>query len=246
MPKLDGKVALVTGAGRRLGACIARALAAEGASVIVHYHTSASDAAATVTAIEKVGGKAHAIAGDLRREADVQKVISAAKERYGRLDVLVCSAADFEQVPFEELTLDAWEQMMRLNLTAPFLCARAALPALRDAEGQIVFVADIAGIQPWPGYAHYCVSKAGLLMLTKCLAVELAVDEIRVNAVAPGAVLFPDDYPDEDQRRVVARIPLKRSGEPEDVARTVVFLATGSTFITGQVIAVDGGRSVAP
>ena len=246
MPQLSGKVALVTGGGRRLGASIARSLGAEGASVVVHYHMSATEAAETVGTIEKAGGKACAVQGDLRREADVRKVIATAKERFGRLDLLVCSAADFEQVPFAELELDVWEQMMRLNLTAPFLCAREALPMLRDAEGQIIFVADIAGLQPWPGYAHYCVSKAGLLMLTKCLAVELAIDEIRVNAVAPGAVLFPDDYPDEDQRRVVARIPLKRAGEPEDVARTVTFLATGSTFITGQVIAVDGGRSVAP
>ena len=214
--------------------------------MVVHYHMSATEAAETVGTIEKAGGKACAVQGDLRREADVRKVIATAKERFGRLDLLVCSAADFEQVPFAELELDVWEQMMRLNLTAPFLCAREALPMLREAEGQIIFVADIAGLQPWPGYAHYCVSKAGLLMLTKCLAVELAIDEIRVNAVAPGAVLFPDDYPDEDQRRVVARIPLKRAGEPEDVARTVTFLATGSKFITGQVIAVDGGRTVAP
>ena len=246
MPQLSGKVALVTGGGRRLGASIARSLGAEGASVVVHYHMSATEAAETVGTIEKAGGKACAVQGDLRREADVRKVIATAKERFGRLDLLVCSAADFEQVPFAELELDVWEQMMRLNLTAPFLCAREALPMLREAEGQIIFVADIAGLQPWPGYAHYCVSKAGLLMLTKCLAVELAIDEIRVNAVAPGAVLFPDDYPDEDQRRVVARIPLKRAGEPEDVARTVTFLATGSKFITGQVIAVDGGRTVAP
>ena len=136
--------------------------------------------------------------------------------------------------------------MLRLNLTAPFLCAREALPLLRQSEGQIIHIADIAGLQAWPGYAHYCTSKAGLIMLTKCLAVELANDDIRVNAVAPGAVLFPDDYPDEDQRRVVARIPLQRQGDPEDVARTVLFLATGPTFITGQIIAVDGGRSVAP
>jgi NAD(P)-dependent dehydrogenase (short-subunit alcohol dehydrogenase family) len=246
MPLLAGKVALVTGAGRRVGAAIAKALGAEGASVVVHYHMSAPGAAETAAAIEKAGGKAIAVGGDLRIAADVRKVIATARERFGRLDLLVSSAAVFEQVPFEELDLDTWEQMLRLNVTAPFLCAREALPLLRQSEGQIIHIADIAGLQAWPGYSHYCVSKAALVMLTKCLAVELAPSDVRVNAVAPGAVLFPDDYPDEDQRRVVARIPLARGGEPEDVARTVVFLATGPTFITGQVIAVDGGRSVAP
>lgn len=246
MPDLSGKVAIVTGAGKRVGAAIAVALGQAGASVVVHYHLSAQGAAETVAAIEKAGGKAAAVCGDLRLEADVRKVVATARERFGRLDLLVSSAADFEQVPFAEMGLDAWEQMLRLNLTAPFLCAREALPLLRQSEGQIIHVADIAGLQAWPGYAHYCTSKAGLIMLTKCLAVELAGDDIRVNAVAPGAVLFPDDYPDEDQRRVIARIPLARQGEADDVARTVLFLATGPTFITGQVIAIDGGRSVAP
>lgn len=246
MAELQGKVAIVTGGGRRLGAAIASALGAAGASVVVHYHKSADGAAATVAEIEKKGGKATAIRGDLRIENDVKKLISQTRDRFGRLDLLVSSAADFEQIPFEEIGLDAWEQMLRLNLTAPFLCAREALPLLRQSEGQIIHIADIAGLQAWSGYAHYCTSKAGLIMLTKCLAVELAKDDVRVNAIAPGAVLFPDDYPEEDQRRVVARIPLARQGEPEDVARTVLFLATGPTFITGQIIAVDGGRSIAP
>jgi NAD(P)-dependent dehydrogenase (short-subunit alcohol dehydrogenase family) len=246
MPHLSGKVALVTGAGRRLGAVIARALGAEGASVVVHYHTSETGAQETVQAIEKSGGKAVALRADLKVEAEVRRLFAAIRERLGRLDVLVSSAGVFEQIPFAEMTVDAWEQMLRLNLTSAFLCAREALPLLRESEGQIIHIADIAGMQPWPGYAHYCVSKAGLVMLTRCLAVELAPDDIRVNAVAPGAVLFPDDYPDDDQMRVVARIPLARVGEPEDVARTVVFLVSGPTFITGQVIAVDGGRSIAP
>jgi pteridine reductase len=172
-------------------------------------------------------------------------MFATVKADAGRLDVLVSSAGVFEQLSFEAISLGAWDDMLRTNLTSAFLCAREAIPLLRESEGQIIHIADIAGMQAWPGYAHYCVSKAGLIMLTKCLAVELAESDIRVNAVAPGAVLFPEDYPEEDQRRVVARIPLARAGEPEDVAQTVVFLATGPTFITGQVIAVDGGRSVA-
>jgi NAD(P)-dependent dehydrogenase (short-subunit alcohol dehydrogenase family) len=246
MGALSGKVALVTGAGRRLGAVIARTLGAEGAALVVHYHTSEAGAQEAVRAIEQAGGQAIAVRADLKIEADVRRLFATARERFGRLDLVVSSAGVFEQVPFEELELDAWEQMLRTNLTSAFLCAREALPLLKESEGQIVHIADIAGLQAWPGYAHYCVSKAGLIMLTRCLAVELAPHDVRVNAVAPGAVLFPDDYPEEDARRVVARIPLSRSGEPEDVARTVLFLAAGPTFITGQVICVDGGRSIAP
>jgi pteridine reductase len=245
MGSLSGKVALVTGAGKRLGAAIARALGVEGASVVVHYHTSASGAQETQAAIERAGSKAVVVRADLTNEPDVRRLFATARAELGRLDLLVSSAGVFEHVSFEEVSLGAWEEMLRTNLTSAFLCAREALPLLRESEGQIVHIADIAGMQPWPGYTHYCVSKAGLIMLTKCLAVELAEHDIRVNAIAPGAVLFPDDYPEEDQRRVVARIPLARAGEPEDVARTVVFLAAGPTFITGQVIAVDGGRSIA-
>ena len=246
MPELSEKVAIVTGAGKRLGAAIAIALGRAGARVVVHYHHSAQGAEQTVAAIEQAGGTAVAVGGDLRREGDIKQLIAAASERYGRLDLLISSAADFQKVSFAQLDLDAWEQMLRLNVTAPFLCAREALPLLQQSKGQIIHVADIAGVQAWPGYAHYCTSKAALLMLTRCLAVELGKDEIRVNAVAPGAVLFPSDTPDDERRRVIARIPLGRQGEAEDVARTVLFLATGPTFITGQVIAVDGGRSVAP
>jgi glucose 1-dehydrogenase len=246
MGSLSGKVAVVTGAGIRLGAAIARALGAEGASVVVHYHTSEEGARETAQAIEKTGGKAVAVRGDLTREADVHHLFAETRARFGRLDLLVSSAAILEQVPFEEMTLDEWNHVLRTNLTSAFLCARAALPLLKESEGQIVHIADVAGTQAWPGYAHYCVSKAGVVMLTKCLAVELAQFDVRVNAVAPGTVLVPEDFPEEDEQRVVARIPLGRSGEPEDVARTVIFLAAGPTFITGQVIAVDGGRSVAP
>lgn len=246
MAALEGKVVLVTGAGKRLGAAIARALGAEGASVVVHYHTSEEGALQTAREIETAGGKAVTVQADLRIEADVRRLFAATREHFGRLDILVSSAGIFEHVAFEDLELEAWEQMLRTNLTSAFLCAREALPLLRESEGQIIHIADIAGFQCWPGYAHYCVSKAGLLMLTRCLAVELAGDDVRVNAIAPGTVLFPEDYPEEDQRRVVARIPLARAGEPDDVARTVLFLATGPTFITGQVIAVDGGRSIAP
>lgn len=246
MPELSEKVAIVTGAGKRLGAAIAIALGRAGAKVVVHYHRSAQGAEQTVAAIEEAGGTAVAVGGDLRREGDIKQLIAAASEHFGRLDLLISSAADFQKVPFAQLELDAWEQMLRLNVTAPFLCAREALPLLRHSKGQIIHVADIAGVQAWPGYAHYCTSKAALLMLTRCLAVELGKDEIRVNAVAPGAVLFPSDTSDDERRRIIARIPLAREGEAEDVARTVLFLATGPTFITGQVIAVDGGRSVAP
>ncbi len=240
---LKGKTALVTGAGRRVGAAIAQALANAGAGVAVHYNSSREGAEALVERARGTGAKAAAFQADLMVPAEVVRLFGEAEKRFGRLDILVNSAARFERARFEDLDLDTWESTIRLNLTAPFLCSKAAAPImLAGGGGCIVNICDIAGMAAWKGFSHYNVSKAGLIMLTKALAVELAPD-IRVNAVAPGTVLFPDDYDERARKRIESRIPLGHAGSPRDVADAVLYFVTGSTYVTGQVLAVDGGRS---
>ena len=165
---------------------------------------------------------------------------------FGGLDVLVNSAAILERKPIEAIDDAAWRRMLDVNLSGPFYACREAVPRLvARGGGAIVNVVDVAAEHPWPGHAHYCAAKAGLAGLTRQLAVELAPRGIRVNGVAPGAVLMPADYDEAKRARIVARVPMQREGSPEDVARTVLFLAAGPSYVTGQIVAVDGGRSLA-
>jgi NAD(P)-dependent dehydrogenase (short-subunit alcohol dehydrogenase family) len=234
-----GKRALVTGAAVRLGRAIALELGRAGARVAVHYRSSRAEAEETA---KKLGG-APLVEGDQTR--DPARIVAESAAALGGLDLLVCSAAQFEKAPAESLSRERFEAMLAANLTGPFLLMQAALPHLRASRGSIVNLVDLCGTaQVWKGYAHYAAAKAGLAALTRLLALEWA-PEVRVNAVAPGSVLFPEALPQEEQERLVLRIPLGRPGAPDDVARTVLFLA-GSPFITGQVLAVDGGRSVSP
>src|SRR5712691_5300732 len=234
-----GKRALVTGAAARLGRAIALELGRAGARVAVHYRSSRAQAEETA---KELGG-APLVEGDQTRDA--ARIVAESAAALGGLDLLVCSAAQFEKAPAESLSRERFEAMLAANLTGPFLLMQAALPHLRAARGSIVNLVDLCGTaQVWKGYAHYAAAKAGLAALTRLLALEWA-PEVRVNAVAPGSVLFPEALPEEERERLVRRIPLGRPGAPEDVARTVLFLA-GSPFITGQVLAVDGGRSVSP
>jgi pteridine reductase len=224
--------ALVTGAGHRVGRAIALGLGAAGYKVAVHYRRSRADAEETARLL----GGAPLIEGDQTR--DPQRIVVDAVRALGGLSLLVCNAAEFEKVPSEDLTRDRFDAMLAANLSGPFFLMQAAVPFLRRGRGSIVTVLDVCGTsQVWKGYAHYAASKAGLAALTRLLALEWA-PEVRVNGVAPGSVVEADE-------RLRQRIPLGRAGNPEDVARAVLFLAR-EPFITGQILTVDGGRSVNP
>lgn len=243
---LAGKLALVTGAGVRLGRAIALALGRAGADVAVHYHASLDGARETAAALRAMGVLAPLLHGDQADPDDVRRMFAELDAALGGLDVLVNSAAILERRPLEALDDAAWRRMLDVNLSGPFYACREAVPRLAArGGGSIVNLVDVAAEHPWPAHAHYVASKAGLAGLTRQLAVELAPKNIRVNGVAPGAVLMPESYDAEKRARIVARVPMKREGSPDDVARTVVFLAAGPPYLTGQIIAVDGGRSVA-
>ena len=228
--------ALVTGAAKRLGRAIALELHRAGHRVAVHDRTSRAEAEETAALL----GGAPLVQGDQAREPE--RIVAEAAAALGGLDLLVCSAAQFEKVPAESLRRAQFEAMLAANLTGPFLLMQAALPHLRAARGSIVTLLDVCGTrQVWKGYAHYAASKAGLAALTRLLALEWA-PEVRVNGVAPGAVLPPEDI---DPERLAKRIPLGRIGTPEDVARAVLFLAK-QPFVTGEILTVDGGRSLNP
>jgi pteridine reductase len=241
---LTGRAALVTGAGTRLGAAIARSLAAAGADVAVHYASSGDGAAAVVDEARSLGRRAVALQADLHdRGALAGLARSALDWSSGRLDVLVHNAANFERVPPDELTEGAWDRAMALNATAPYLLTLELAPALRACSGSIVAIACVSAERPWRNYIPYSVSKAALAHLVRGLAVGLS-PEVRVNGIAPGTVLPPSSYDEATLARLRERIPLRRLGEADDVARAVVFLAEND-FISGQILAIDGGASVA-
>ncbi len=234
-------VALVTGAGRRVGARIARELHAAGMSVAVHCHRSREEAEELRTELEAARpGSAAVVAADLLEPAAARAAVAAAAERWGRLDVLVNNASTFYPTPIGEVTEADWRDLVGSNLAAPFFLAQAAAPLLRAACGCIVNIADVYGHRPLAGHPVYSAAKAGLLMLTRALALELG-PEVRVNSISPGAVLWPEDD-DPGRRRVIDGIALGRSGDPGDVARAALFLARDAPYVTGQDLAVDGGR----
>jgi len=237
---LEGEVALVTGAARRIGRGIALRLAAEGAGVVVNYRGSKSEAEQVVAELVAGGRRAMAWQADVSRREEVLRMVAEVERVFGRLDILVNNAGIFSPAAFDQLTEAQWDTMLDTNLKAQFLCAQAAAPLLkRTGRGRIINLSSLGGLRAWPKYTHYCVSKAGVIMLTRCLARALA-PEITVNSVAPGTIRFPGELPDED---FVRRAPLRKTGTPEDIAAAVAFLAR-STFITGQVVVVDGGRAL--
>jgi len=236
----EGRVALVTGAARRIGRSIALKLAAEGADVVVNYRSSKTDAEQVVAEITSGGRRALVWQADVSRRDEVVGMLAAVERTFGRLDILVNNAGIFFPAKFEQLTEDQWDTILDTNLKSQFLCAQAAAPLLkRTGRGRIINLSSLGGLLAWPLYTHYCVSKAGVIMLTRCLARALA-PEITVNSVAPGTISFPGEPPDEDYIR---RAPLRKTGTAEDIAGTVTFLAQ-SEFITGQVFVVDGGRAL--
>jgi len=257
--EISGRVALVTGGAHRLGKSIALALARAGAQVVISYRRAAAEAAQTVRELESLGAQAVAVKADQRDLAQIDALFATIRERLGRLDILVNSAAIMERRPVLDITPDDWDRTLETNLRGPFFVAQAAarlmldLPASterrsssrgaeREAAGCIVNIADASALRPWPTYIAHTVSKAGLVALTKALAVALA-PSIRVNAIAPGAVLKPADWSDERWLTLAAHAPLGRPGTPDDVAQAVLYLVQ-SDFVTGQLLVLDGGREL--
>ncbi len=235
---LKGRVALVTGAGKRIGRSVALRLAQAGAVVMVNYRNSKRDAEEVAAEIRSFGGESSVHQADVSQRPAIAEMMGAIQQRWGRLDILVNNAGTFEKVKFEEITDDQWDAMLDTNLKSQFLCSQLAAPMLRRAgPGRIINISSLGGLLAWPGHAHYCVSKAGSVMLTRCLARGFAPD-ILVNSIAPGTIQFPGELPDEDYIR---RSPMKRTGRGEEIAEAALFLATTS-FVTGQVLPVDGGR----
>jgi len=241
--RLQGRVALVTGGGIRLGRAIVQALAAEGATLAVHHHASGDAARALVAELKAAGRRAEAFRADLTNDAELGALVPTVERTLGPIDVLVNSAAGFTRAPFLDTDAAMLDAEWRLNARAPFLLTRAAARGMVERKGGVVAnVLDIGGaFVPWRCYSAYCMTKAALHMLTQVLALELA-PHVRVNGVAPGTVLPPESLGAAEREDLRARIPLQRFGTPEEVAETVRFLVTGPEFITGQVVVVDGGR----
>lgn len=258
--RLDGQVAIVTGASSGIGAAVATALAAAGARTVVNFRSQADRAAAVVARIEAVGGEAVAIGADVSQPDQVDRLFAEAATRFGRLDVLVANSGIQRDAPFRTMTPEDWQRVIDVNLTGQFLCCQAAVrrfcaqprdPALSRAAGKIVCMSSVHETIPWAGHANYAASKGGVMLMMRSLAQEVAADGIRVNAVAPGAIRTPinrDSHATEEaERRLLALIPYGRIGEPEDVARAVLWLASDeSDYVTGTTLTVDGGMTLYP
>jgi pteridine reductase len=239
--ELRDRVALVTGAGRRLGRALAEALAEREMTVALHHHVSGQGAAELRDSILGRGGRSACFSADLRDAESARALAGRVVAEFGRLDVLVNSAAVMHRLGVEETTPEVWDAVLDLNLRSVFFCTQGAAPALRAARGKVVNLADLSGLEPWPGFAAHSVSKAGVVMLTKVLARSLAPD-VTVNAIAPGAVLVPEEYDAEERDRLARSTPLRRLGSPADAVAALLYLLEGGDYVTGEVLVVDGGR----
>jgi len=242
---LAGRCVLVTGGAKRLGAAIARRCHEAGANLVVHYHRSRPSADALVTDLNSArAASAVTACADLNDVACLPGLVAAALDEFGRLDVLVNNASTFYPTPVGTITLSQFDDLVGTNLRAPLFLSQAAAPALRTTQGLILNMVDIHGRRPLKAHPVYSAAKAGLVMLTMSLARELG-PEVRVNGIAPGPVLWPErDLDPALKDEIIAKTALKRSGSPDDIARTALYLATEAPYVTGQVIAVDGGRSL--
>jgi pteridine reductase len=242
---LEGKVALATGSARRLGAAMLRQLHGAGARVAVHYRSSSREAAALAAELNTLRpDSAVAVQADLLDLASLPGLVEAVVKAFGRLDILINNASTFYPTPVGEITPAQFDDLIGTNLRAPLFLAQAAAGQLRLHEGLIINMVDIHASRPLKRHPVYCAAKAGLVMLTRSLAREMA-PQVRVNGIAPGPVLWPEGGLDEDlQKKIVARTALKRRGSPADVARAALYFATDAPFVTGQILAVDGGRSL--
>jgi pteridine reductase len=242
---LKDQVVLITGAARRIGAEIARTMHAAGANILIHYRSSAAAARALADSLNAIRANSAALhEAHLLDPATPDNLVAAALREFGHLDVLINNASSFYPTPVASITLAQWDDLVGSNLKAPLFLSQAAAPYLRARRGLIINMVDIHAQRPLKAHPVYCAAKAGLVMLTKSLARELGPD-IRVNGIAPGPVLWPEgDMQDDLKREIIDKTALKRPGSPQDIARTVLFLAKDAPFITGQIIAVDGGRSI--
>jgi len=239
--KLSGRVALVTGAGKRLGRVVAMRLASEGADVAVHFGKSEEEASEVVREIERLGRRAAAMQAELTSVEQIRGLVQRVSHEFGRIDVVVNCAANFLPSSVVSTTEEIWDASLDTNVKGPFFLAQAAAPWLRRSNGVIVNFSDGGGISGWPRYIAHSVSKTGMIMLTKTLAKALAPD-VRVNAIAPGTITMPGD-PAEWEREFVKLSPLKKTGTPEDVAEAVSYLVSAK-FMTGHVLVLDGGRTL--
>lgn len=244
---MQGKVVLVTGGAKRVGAAICRRLHAAGAQLAVHYRSSAQEAQALQNELNDLSpGSAAAFQADLLEPDALPRLVEAVVEKFGRLDALVNNASSFYATPLADIDEQQWHDLLGTNLKAPLFLSQAAAPELRRRHGAIVNIADIHAERPMHGHLLYSVAKAGLVALTRALAQELA-PQVRVNGISPGVIVWPETaaWLDEEQRRkIVAHTLLKREGEPDDIAKAVAFLIQDAPYITGQIIAVDGGRTI--
>jgi pteridine reductase len=244
---LAGKTVLITGGAKRVGAAVARELHAAGANLAIHYRSSAREAAALAAELNAArGGSAAIVSGELLEIDKLPSLVEFALRSFGALDVLINNASTFYPTRIGEITPAAWDDLLGTNLKVPTFLSQAAAPALRKTGGLIINIVDIHALRPLRDHTVYCTAKAGLHMLTRSLAKELG-PEIRVNGIAPGPILWPSAGQDDESKRakIIERTILKRMGSPADIARTALFFAADAPYVTGQILAVDGGRSVA-
>ncbi len=246
--ELAGKVALVTGGAKRVGRAIVLELARGGCDVVIHYRRSAAEAQDVVAEVEALGRRGATVAGELSDPASWPAIVSEGVRSFGRLDILVNNASIFltdKPDTLAEFDVATWDNILRTNLTAPVGLCRHAFPHLSaHGVGKIVNLCDISAERPWASHLAYCASKAALVAVTKALAKALA-PTVLVNGVSPGIAEFPDSYSQELREKLIAKVPLRRAGTPKDVARVVRFLVESGDYVTGQVVCVDGGRSLA-
>ena len=242
---LSGKVALVTGASHRIGATIVRMLHAEGMNIILHYRHSRDEAQKIQQELNELREESVIlIQADLSETAKISEMVREAVKGWGRIDAIVNNASSFYPTPVGDINEDMWDDLISSNVKAPLFLCQAAAPYLRQQHGSIVNITDIHAGRPLKNHTVYCIAKAGLVMMTKSLARELG-PEVRVNAVAPGAILWPEnDIDDVTKKRIVSGTVLKRQGSPDDIARTVRFLIKDANYMTGQILSVDGGRTL--
>jgi len=237
---LAGKVVLVTGGTKRLGRAIALAAAEEGADVAITYRNSAGEGRSVVRGLARRGVDALAVRCDVTDEMNVREMVREVAGTLRGIDVLVNNAANYEDIEFGKLTVEQWDAIFASNARGPFLVSREALPYLKKRRGRIVTMGSLGGLRPWPTHVHYCASKAAVHMLTKGMAKALA-PEIAVNAVAPGVIYLGEKGKAAFMKRMAAQTPMRRNGTAEDIAAAVMFFASAPSFITGQILAVDGG-----
>ena len=239
------KWVLITGGAKRIGARIARTLHAQDMNLVIHFNTSSDDANELCSELNSIrNDSAIAIGANLTNQDEVESLINKVIERTGQLDVLINNASTFYPTPIEDITLDDWDNLVGTNLKAPLFLCKYAAPHIKKSKGSIINMVDIHASKPLKNHPIYGPAKSGLVMLTRSLAKDLA-PEVRVNGIAPGMILWPENEPPEEiKQKVVNQIPLKRTGEPNDIEKTVLFLIADADYITGQIIAVDGGRGI--